>query len=331
MSFSAVAALIAGYEAMRPWLARLHGAGWGRWIARHMAALALTSLLAGGASAAFASYHFGHVQLYFVVANMAAVPITATLAMPMGLAALALMPLGLERLALAPMGWGVEAILWIGRTVSSWPAATLPVPHLPGWGLAVFALGLAWLCLWRTRLRLLGIGALAAGLLSPLAAPPPDILVSPDAQLIGVGGTNLLVQPARGGSGFMLDAWRAYLEAGPPRPIEDGAACDVAACRVERGGATALILKLHAAIPDCTGAAVVISPEPLRGACRGVPSVDRFSTWRDGAHAIWLRAGEVHVVSDRDWRGERPWVPLRGQRARPNLPMALPDTLPPNP
>ena len=325
MSFSAVAALIAGYEAMRPWLARLHGAGWGCWLARHMAALALTSLLAGGASTAFASYHFGHVQLYFVVANMAAVPITATLAMPMGLAALALMPLGLERLALAPMGWGVEAILWIGRTVSSWPAATLPVAHLPGWGLAVFALGLAWLCLWRTRPRLLGICAMAAGLLSPLAAPPPDILVSSDARLIGVGGANLLVQPARGGSGFMLDAWRAYLEAGPPRPLEDGAACDANACRVEREGAAALILRPHAAAPDCAGATVVISPEPLRGACKDVPSVDRFSVWRDGAHAIWLRAGEARIVSDREWRGERPWVPLCGQQARPNLPMALPD------
>ncbi len=85
MSFSAVAALIAGYEAMRPWLARLRGDGWGRWLARHLAALALTSLLAGGASAAFAAYHFGHMQLYFILANMAAVPITAALAMPAGL------------------------------------------------------------------------------------------------------------------------------------------------------------------------------------------------------------------------------------------------------
>ncbi len=39
------------------------------------------------------------------------------------------------------MGWGVEAILWLGRTVSAWSAATLA----PAWGLAVFSLGLAWL------------------------------------------------------------------------------------------------------------------------------------------------------------------------------------------
>ena len=47
MSFSAVLALIAGYEALRPWLRRLHGASWRRRFASHLAALALTSALAG--------------------------------------------------------------------------------------------------------------------------------------------------------------------------------------------------------------------------------------------------------------------------------------------
>lgn len=332
MSFSAVAALIAGYEALRPWLARLRGDGHGRWLARHLAALALTSLLAGGASAAFAAYHFGYVQLYFVVANMAAVPITAVLAMPAGLAALALMPFGLERLALVPMGWGVQAILAVGRAVSSWPAATLGVPHLPGWGLVLFALGLAWLCLWRTgRVRLLGLAPMLAGLLSPVAAPPPDILVSADARLIGVRAPGaLLVQPGRGGSGFLLEQWEADLDARATRPLEAGAACDAAGCRVERGGATALVLKPHGRPEECGGLAAVVSPEPLRGACPGVPYVDRFSVWRDGAHAIWLRGGAARIVSDREWRGERPWVPERPDAARraPDLPMAPAEALP---
>ena len=329
MSFSAVAALIAGYEAMRPWLTRLRGDGWGVWLARHLAALALTSLLAGGASAAFAAYHFGHMQIYFVVANMAAVPITAALAMPAGLAALALMPFGLERLALVPMGWGVQAVLWVGRTVSSWPAATLAVPHVPGWGLVVFAVGLAWLCLWRTkRVRLLGVAAMLAGLMSPLAAAPPDILVSADARLIGVRGADLLVQPAQGGSGFLLDAWRAYLDVGGARPLEEGATCDADGCRVERGGVVALILRPRGSARECAGVAVLVSPEPMRGACKGVPFVDRFSVWRDGAHAIWLRDGGARVMSDRELRGARPWVPGHAQQQRPALPLAPVEALP---
>lgn len=331
MSFSAVAALIAGYEVLRPWLARLRGDGWGRWLARHLAALAMTSLLAGGASAAFAAYHFGHMQVYFVVANMVAVPITAAVAMPAGLLALALVPFGLERVALVPMGWGVEAILWVARTVSAWPAATLAVPHLPGCGLAAFALGLAWLCLWRTRVRLAGIAAMLVGLLSPLAAPPPDILVSADARLIGVRGADaLLAQPGRGGSGFLLDAWRAYLDVGPARPLEEGAACDADGCRVERGGVVALVLRPRGSAGECARVAVLVSPEPAHGACRGVPFVDRFSAWRDGSHAIWLRDGDVRVVSDREWRGERPWVAPRPGAVRrvPALPMAAAEALP---
>ena len=85
MSFAAVLALIAGYEALRPLLTRLHGAGWGARIMSHVVALALTSLLAGTASAPFGAYHFGHFQLYYIVANVAAVPLTAFWIMPFGL------------------------------------------------------------------------------------------------------------------------------------------------------------------------------------------------------------------------------------------------------
>jgi competence protein ComEC len=159
MSFSAVLALIAGYEALRPWLRRLHGDGalWRR-VAGHLAALALTSLLAGGASAPFGAYHFGRLQVYFVVANMIAVPITA----------LWVMPLGLDGPVLGGMGWGVRVIVLIARNVTAWPLAVVPIPHMPGWGLALVGLGLACLGLWRTAwLRLIGLLPLALGLASP--------------------------------------------------------------------------------------------------------------------------------------------------------------------
>ena len=50
--------------------------------------LALTSALAGTFSDPFGAYHFGHVQLYYVFANMVAVPLTAMWVMPAGLIAL---------------------------------------------------------------------------------------------------------------------------------------------------------------------------------------------------------------------------------------------------
>ena len=142
MSFSAVLALIAGYEALRPWLRRLHGTSWHRRFASHLVALALTSALAGSASAPYGAYHFGHVQVYFVLANMVAVPLTALWVMPAGLIALLLMPLHLEALALVPMGWGAQAVVWVARATSALPDATIIVPHIPAWGLCVFSAGL---------------------------------------------------------------------------------------------------------------------------------------------------------------------------------------------
>ena len=308
MSFSAVLALIVGYAALAPWLARVRGdGGFWRGGGSHLIALALTSALAGTFSAPFAAYHFGHVQLYFVVANMIAVPITVMLVMPAGLIALLLIPLHLEQLALVPMGWGIEIILWIARSVSSWPAATLPVPHMPPWGLVAFGFGLAWLGLWRTRLRLAGVAVVAAGLVSPSFATLPDILVSADGRLVGYRTAGvMLLQKTSGGSAFTQDAWEQYWSV-PPAQVLDCATPDCL-LRPRPEAASALLVR-HGSDPGACFMKVLVSAEPIRLRCsEKVPSVDRFSVWRNGAYAIWLRADGVTIVSDREVRGERPWV-----------------------
>ncbi len=332
MSFAAVLALIAGYEALRPALMRLHGDGWWRRVLRHGAALVLTSLLAGVASAPFAAYHFGQVQAYFILANLVAVPLTAIWIMPAGLTALALMPFGLEALALTPMGWGIDAVLWIARTVSALPAATMDVPHSPGWGLAVLSLGLAWLGLWRSRWRLAGIGAIAGGLCAGLVSPPAALLVSADARLIGLNGVYLQTRP--GAAPFVLDAWRHYWagalglpfpESGEPGPVR----CDTDGCRIQQGGATILLARSLKPMA-CEEASLVVSADPAPAVCPSLPRIDRFTVWRDGANAVWMEGGEVRVVSDREVRGDRPWVPPvpTPGRGRVKLPLAAAETLP---
>jgi competence protein ComEC len=342
MSFSAVLALIAGYAALRPWLSRFYADRrvWRR-LLMHAGGLALTSLLAGGASAPFAAYHFGRVQIYFVVANMVAVPLTALWVMPAGLIALALMPLGLERLALVPMAWGVRALLAIAHTVAAWPDAALPVPHMPPWGLALLAFGMAWLGLWRSRVRLAGVAAIAAALASPLLLRPPDLLVSSDARLIAVRTTHgVFADAASGAARFVQESWVQYWAHGPMRPVSvgprlapDEIACDAASCllRARPGGPAALLLlapdrpgrrhdgAAHHDEPEpqgCDEAVVVVSAEPARGRCFGPPLIDRFTVWRNGAYAVWLDAGAAALLSDRAERGIRPWVPPPPQPRR---------------
>ena len=333
MSFSAVLALIAGYEALRPWLERLRSSP--RWAERprlrrfglHVVALALTSFLAGTASAPFAAHHFGHVQVYYVFSNMLAVPITALWVMPAGLIGMALMPVGLEPLALVPMGWGVQVILWIAHTTSDLPASTIAVPHIPSWGLALLSVGIAWLGIWRTKLRLVGIVTIGLGLVSPVFERPPDLLVSNEARLIGMRvGDQALLRQASGYSKFTRDSWLQYWAVtgvSMPDSLEGHITC-AGACRLRARLDTAeALLVVTGQTPDCAGIVVVVSPEPARGTCPGIPLVDRFTVWREGAVAIWLNRDSVRILTDRTERGDRPWVPEARTRRGPELPAAI--------
>jgi competence protein ComEC len=224
MSFSAVLALICGYEALRPWLRRLRGASWPRRLGYNMLLLALSSVLAGSAAAPYGAYHFGKVQIYFVLANMVAVPL-ATLTVPAGLIGMLLMPLHLEALALVPMGWAAQGVIWIARATAALPEAAFRVPHIPAWGLCVFSIGLVWLGLWQTRWRLLGVALMVAGLASPLLDHPPDLLVSEDGRLIAVrAGQEAFLQQLPGGSRFVRDAWAQYwaVESFQSIPLDSG-------------------------------------------------------------------------------------------------------------
>lgn len=337
MSFAAVACLIAGYEVLRPLFASLATSTASRRLALHIAALATTSLIAGAASSPFAAYHFGQVQSWFVVANVIAVPITAVWIMPWGLVSLALMPLGLERLPLVPMGWGIELVLAIGRRVSAWPGAVLAVPHMPLAGLIAVGAGIALLCLLRSPLRRAGLAPLLLGIVSPLLARPPDLVVSDDARLIALAGAGrdagmaaLLIERHGSASKFTLAADQIlYAAPGTPRPLPSQgalgpASCTPDACRIAFGRGTILLDRAENATPDC-GALALVAPFPLRDACPGVPRIDRFTVWRDGAAAIRLVRGTVTIETDRSWRGARPWVappPARRTGARPTLPMA---------
>lgn len=309
MSFAAVLALIAGYEALRPHLHTLHGDGGGaRRLGLHVTALALTSLIAGTASAPFGAYHFGKIQLYFVLANMIAVPLTAMWVMPAGLIALALLPLHLEQLALIPMGWGIQAILFVARRTAALPASILPVPHMPAWGLAVLALGMAVLALWRGPWRLAGTGLIAAGLASVALVHPPDILVSADARMVGVRApSGFYLYRQSGASAFTRDSWTAYWADGPPMTLPDTApwiSCSGDGCRIQ---SAVLLLRRGDQATTCGAIRVVIALGPLIHDCpSSVPVVTRFWLRTKGATAIWL--DPLFVLTDQGERGLRPWT-----------------------
>jgi competence protein ComEC len=306
MSFAAVAALVAGFEALRGHLPRwLAHPGFGRRALMWLIGLIATSVLAGLATAPYAAFHFQRASLYGVVANALAVPLTGVFVMPAGMVAMLLMPLGLDWFALVPMGWGCALVLEIGRAVAAWPGAAPFLPAMPGWGLLLCTAGLLALCLLRTRLRLLGAPLFVAGMVSPTFHVPPDLLVSADAGLIAIRqGGALHVAQAQGTSRFALEAWQRRAGGISIEKL----ACTEPFCRV---GDVALVPRGPMPPGLCGSVPVIVSHEPLRRNCRASLAIDRFDVWRNGPHAVWLTGEGPVMISDRAARGDRPWVPPR--------------------
>jgi competence protein ComEC len=239
--------------------------------------------------------------------------------MPWGLAALALMPLGLHGLALAPMGWGISGLLWVAHGVAAWPDARVAVPQMPAAALVLMLLGLVWLCVWRSRARLAGLGVMAAGLLVAVCAVPPDVLVDGDARVVAVRlGGRVLVSLAPGVSRFDREApgrlWGVART--EPFPAEE---CGAASCRIDVHG-WPVVLMQGAGAP-CPAASVVVSHR--RVVCPSGPIVDRAAVAAQGATTIWLNAGGPVMRTVAGERDGRPWVVPGAVPAPVRLPAAL--------
>jgi competence protein ComEC len=320
MSFAAVVALIAAWEAARDRFAQWRaGSGFLRRLMIGVVGLCMTSLVATLATTPYALYHFNRFAAYGLVANLIAVPLTATWVMPCAVLVFLLMPFGLEAWALAAMGWGCEAIVAIAREVAQWEGGAGLWPAMPVWGLAVATIGGTWLCLWQRHWRLAGLPLVVFGVASAMLARGPDILISADARLAAVRGADGQLQFSSGRTAKMARETWLRRDGQDEQPViwpstgqsADGMLrCDAAGCLYRaRGHVVALVKHASALAEDCQYADVVVAMIPVRRSCRSaLVVIDRFSLWREGGHAVWLDEGAVRAQSVRHSRGERPWV-----------------------
>ncbi len=322
MSFAAVTLMIAAYEGRRGLFAPSGRDFWSPgnlW--RYALGVAVTSGLATIATAPFAVYHFNHLALYGVFANVLAVPITAFWIMPWALVAFLMMPFGLEVAPLWLMGLGIEAVVGTAMTVADWPSAALKVSAMPIWGLLAASTGGLWLAICTGPWRILGLLPLATAVLSVMILRPPDILVSADARLIAVRQDDgSMWRSSRTVNRFAADIWfrRAGLDPGQKNPAGDpsGPICDPKGCIAHiNGRKVALAWRAGALAEDCAFVDLMISRVPLRQACdHPETTIDRFDLWRNGAHAIWIDEQSIQVKSVAKTRGNRPWVISRGKQ-----------------
>lgn len=164
MSFSAVMALVAVYEAWRQ-RDTLH-LTWERlslaqqimrrfW--RYGSALFVTSLIAGSVTGFIAIIRFQQVGTFGLPANLLAMPLFGTLIMPMAPLSLLLMPVGLEKPALFLMQTGIESVVAIGDYFTAIRGALWRPGASAAFTMPLAALGFGVLCLATTRWRLIGL------------------------------------------------------------------------------------------------------------------------------------------------------------------------------
>ncbi len=210
MSFAATTALVAVFGWIRDRTRAMADEGTPRraprWL-RPALGLAMSSLIAGLATAPVAAAHFNVVSRFGYLANLASVPVMGVLVMPGGFMAVLGMPLGMEGPGLAMMHAGVGWILMVADRISDWPGAVGHIVAPSGATLAVVAIGGLLGCLLRGRLRAVGVPVLLVGAALWTSGERPALLISESGGLVGMMGPEGRQLSRPSGEGFVAGTW----------------------------------------------------------------------------------------------------------------------------
>ena len=222
MSFAATAALIGAYaawsdrRASRPSSSPV-SRSWPRRVLYMLVTasvgLAVTSVVAGAATAIYASWHFQQMPSLGLLTNLTAMPIVSIIVMPFAVLGTLAMPLGLDGPFFYVMGQGLFATVAISR----WFAERSPIDAV---GLVapvsviILTTALIVATITSTRLRVAAIPLALIGLLFLLDRPKPDLFVSEDGRLVGLdlGGGRIAANRARPNE-FTIENWKRAIRA----------------------------------------------------------------------------------------------------------------------
>ncbi len=322
LSFTAVAAIVALHETprIRRWF-EPQEEGPLRRVARGAASLLLTGIVVELALMPIGLFHFHKGGVYGAIANIAAIPLTTFVVMPLEALALVADLVG----AGAPFWWltgqAMALLLWIAHSVAQAPGSVAALPVMPAGAFALMVLGGLWLGLWRTWVRRAGLVPLLVGAIWALCTPGPDLLVTGDGRHVALrmaDGRFALLRERAGeftrqvlgeNGGVEADALASLGE----RP---DARCspDLCVAEIGRGARRWKVAATRSAYPVawreliavCAASDIVVSDRRLPLACH--PRwlrLDRSSLKRTGGVAITLQGGAVRTVRD---GARHPWL-----------------------
>ncbi|WP_224380238.1 ComEC/Rec2 family competence protein [Roseovarius carneus] len=309
MSFAATTALIAVFAMMRDY----NLPPGPRWL-KPVAAVFISSFIAGIATAPIAAAHFNQFAHYGLIANLASVPLMGSLVMPAAVLAVCLLPLGLDWIGLWIMGLGLDWILAVAHWTAGLEGARGTVVTPGPVVLPMLAMGALFMVLWQGRARLLGAVPALFAMLLWTQAERPDVLIADTGGLVGVMTPEGRALSAPRGGGFVAMTW---LENDGDKAEQIAAAArwpEAAAL----GGVEVRNIRGKKAAAELSGCAktdiLVFNTPPPEGLDCTV--IDPASLRQTGAIALYEDAEGLKTITARDITGARLWNSWKVRRDR---------------
>jgi competence protein ComEC len=284
LSFAAVAALVAVYEARMGAAARSREEIY-RWAARPVAGsgkrieldtfklhlargplgLLFATFCATSATASFMAYNFHELSPYVLIGNPLTLTVIEIFAVPGALLGTLLYPLGLDAFVWRYVGLGIDGVMWAARTIGSWPGSTIHLPAFAPWAIVFLSLAVLSSVLLRTALlRATALPLAMIGLSGAAAGPSFDIAVAPSGEAVAYRAADgKLAVIGRGRNVFSTEQWlRADADGRQAGAALAKTGCDKLGCvgTLASGQTMALIFDRAAFAEDCTRADIIVSP-----------------------------------------------------------------------
>jgi competence protein ComEC len=302
MSFAATLALVAFYGAFTTsehvWRVRqalqLGSAGpWLRLLGL-VAGIALTSLVAGLATAPYAAYHFSVGAPLGLIGNVLALPLVSLIIMPAGLLALLLTPFALESVPLTVMGFGIDLVMVIARWVAGLDGSRVAIAAITPQALLLLTMAGCLAALLVGRARLAALIVLAAIPVVGFFQPTPALIIERGAATVAHvaetdDGVSFLDRSVSRGSRFSVEMWNQRLALDSlAQPPASRWTCDPLGCilRLPGGEVISHARDVAALEEDCRLASVVITALAVPEGCPANLIIDGSMLRDHGAIAL---------------------------------------------
>jgi competence protein ComEC len=215
-------------------------------------------------------------------------------------------------------GWGARAIVWLAHVFATAPRASLAMTSAPFPALLISFLGIVLACLWRGRLRWLGVALGLAVSIWPRPAPPAAWIASDgDDAAVVVAGQEVALKPGK--RAYAVQLWAQQhgfaLPADPAAAQAKAFDCDRKAC-APIGTARPVLASWWGTKPPsaerlaalCAKAEVLVTRAPISTEdCRAPLILGPTDFAKGGAADLYPAAHGWRVVWAQPARGWRPW------------------------